>query len=108
MLIYCLTTDLFYRSKIEGTAKACGVTVEMVPSVDDFRQLCPTPPTIMLLDLHHPDALNILGLCKERVISTIGFAAHTDTATLTSARAAGCQLVLPKSAFFQRLPSLLR
>jgi hypothetical protein len=40
-------------------------------------------------------------------VRTLGFGSHVDTATFDAARAAGCDQVMARSAFFSQLRDLL-
>jgi hypothetical protein len=51
-----------------------------------------------------PGVLEVLPSVSARVI---GFGSHVDRDLLAAARAAGCDQVLARSAFFSRLPQLL-
>jgi hypothetical protein len=59
-----------------------------------------------VVDLSRPGAVDALGAVPAGV-RTIAYGSHVDTAVLDAARAAGCDEVLPRSAFFSHLPTLL-
>ncbi len=102
-----LTSDYFFWSKVEGTAKALGVTARHAQTLADIESLL-ADATRVLIDLRHPDALAVIHRCADNEIETIGFVSHTDADTIESARAAGCTVVMPKSQFSQNLADILK
>ncbi len=58
----------------------------------------------VVVDLTRPGVLEVVPSLGNRVI---GFANHTERELMDSAKAAGCAVVLARSAFFSRLGELL-
>jgi hypothetical protein len=92
--------DLMDRSRIAGAAD--------VTFVDRPAALAATASDqnadVVVVDLTRPGVLEALSSIPGRVI---GFANHTERDLLQSARAAGCEKVLARSAFFSSLPDVL-
>jgi CheY-like chemotaxis protein len=103
-----LEQDLIFMSRITGTARDLGVDVRTCRSVDDLLAAAEKErPTCVLLDLHHQglDIVDFIARLKSLgPIYTVGYGSHVDAATLKQARAAGCDLVLPRSKFVTDLP----
>ena len=105
--------DLFFLAKIRETAKAVGVTV-ISPDGRAGTALSEPPPQAIFLDLGSrtlPAIERIRSLKANPItarIPIIAFASHVQTELISSARAAGCDVVLARSAFTQQLPELLR
>ena len=59
---------------------------------------------VVVVDLTRPGVLEAIASLPMRVI---GFANHTERDLMQSARIAGCETVLARSAFFSRLSELL-
>jgi hypothetical protein len=59
---------------------------------------------VVVVDLTRPGALEAVAAVEGRVV---GFANHTERELMDAARAAGCDLVVARSAFFSRLPELV-
>jgi hypothetical protein len=89
--------DLMDRSKV--AAAATDITFVNRP-----QDLAGTPADLYVIDLMRPGAVEALGSIEGRII---GFARHTEPELMKSARAAGCETVLARSAFFVQLESLL-
>jgi hypothetical protein len=89
--------DLMDRSRVE----AAGVPVQWVSSPG---QLAAADAELVIVDLSRPGVLEVLSSVSA---PTIGFASHVDRDLIGAARAAGCQQVLARSAFFGRLAELL-
>ena len=105
--------DLFFLAKIRETAKAVGVTV-ISPDGRAGTALSEPPPQAIFLDLGSRTlpAIERIRSFKANPITAripiIAFASHVQTELISSARAAGCDVVLARSAFTQQLPELLR
>ena len=92
--------DLMDRSRLAGAAD--------VIFVDRPAALAATAADhnadVVVVDLTRPGVLEAISSVPGRVL---GFANHTERDLLESARAAGCEQALARSAFFSRLPDLL-
>ena len=100
--------DLMDRSKV--AAAAPGVTFVPRPdglpaAVADAAADLDSDVTVVV-DLTRPGVLEVLPSLAGRG-RVVGFANHTARQVLDDARAAGCDQVLARSAFFSRLEELL-
>ena len=59
---------------------------------------------VVVVDLTRPGALDAVARVEGRVV---GFANHTERELMDAARAAGCDTVVARSAFFTRLRELV-
>ena len=59
---------------------------------------------VVVVDLTRPGALEAVAAVEGRVV---GFANHTERELMDAARAAGCDTVVARSAFFSRLRELV-
>lgn len=107
-----LTRDLFFASKVTGTAGALGLTVRAAASRE---QLCDAVSQgglgLVILDLDFPDVSPsdvVAALPADASIVTVAFGPHVNEAQLAAARAAGFQRVLPRSKFSAGLVEILR
>ncbi len=104
ILVFC--DDLIFTSKITATARAKGIEAAVVRTQESLvAKLLAGPAGCVVVDLHNP-SLNwatlfpALGDGRPRFV---GFGSHVDVETLKAARAAGCDLVMPRSQFVNRL-----
>ena len=104
-----LSKDLFFGSKITGTAAALGGVVDMAASqCGAIEKLGQTPYSVVIVDLQASD-LNLPDLCREAgTIPVIAFGPHVAVEAFAAAQAAGCREVLPRSRFTAQLPQLLK
>jgi len=117
--IFCFIEDLFFLAKIQETARKLGVKVEFVKGGDKeaiarLNDLTETgKPMLMVFDLNNLNAkpMTLIPKFKSRykkAISIIGFLHHLQGDLKMKALEAGCDTVMPRSAFSQSLPVLLR
>jgi CheY-like chemotaxis protein len=106
---FLLCDDLIFTSRITGTGRDLGLTIRVAKTAEVLLALArQTPPACAILDLHNPGLIiadvvaALKGLSPPPVV--IGYGSHVDTAALKAARAAGCDRVLPRSQFVEKLP----
>jgi hypothetical protein len=105
-------TDLMFTSKVTGVGKELGRTVKVYPSAKAATAAVHPDLRLALLDLSNPKntppeeiAAWKAALPPEAVL--IAYGSHVDVPALQAAKNAGCDAVLPRSAFVQRLVELL-
>jgi hypothetical protein len=116
--IYCFIEDLFFLAKIQETARKLGVKVGFVKGDKDaVARLLELPeaerPKLLVFDLNNLNAkpMSLIPKFKSKLkkaTSIIGFLNHLQGELKARAIEAGCDTVMPRSAFSQSLPSLLR
>jgi hypothetical protein len=116
--IFCFIEDLFFQAKIQETARKLGVKVEFVKGDKEaVSRLTDMPegerPTLLVFDLNNLNAKPISLIPKfksklKKATSIIGFLNHLQGDLKLKATEAGCDTVMPRSAFSQSLPNLLR
>ena len=104
--------DLFFSSKVTGTADALGLKVNVIENVDELpKKLSESSYRCVILDLTMP-GLNpaevMSAMPSENRPAVIAFGSHVMTARLQEARDAGCDEVMPKSQFSGSLPEILK
>ena len=116
--IFCFIEDLFFQAKIIETSKKLGVKVEFVKgdkeSVARLTDLAEADrPTLVVFDLNNLNAKPMTLIPKfktkfKKATSIVGFLNHLQGDLKLKAMEAGCDSVMPRSAFSQTLPNLLR
>ncbi len=116
--IFCFIEDLFFLAKIQETARKLGVKVEFVKgdkeSVDRILEFPENErPALLVFDLNNLNAkpMSLIPKFKtkfKKAVSIIGFLNHLQGDLKMKAQEAGCDAVMPRSAFSQSLPILLR
>ena len=118
--IYCFIEDMFFLAKIQETARKLGVKVEFVKVSDKdavVATLIDLPeaerPKLLVFDLNNLNAkpLTLIPKLKtklKKATSIVGFLNHLQGELKAKALEAGCDTVMPRSAFSQTLPNLLR
>ncbi|MGE5193331.1 MAG: response regulator [Deltaproteobacteria bacterium] len=107
-----VSRDLFFTSKVTGTAEMLGFDVQVVADAKAAAERVAAAPYacifIDLADLEFDVAGFFARLSAEGRPPVVAFGSHVATARLQAARDAGCDDVLPRSRFSARLPDLLR
>ena len=116
--IVCFIDDLFFTAKIQETARKLGVKVAFVKADKDIvAQLAgedeASRPGLIVFDLNNLNAkpLTLIPKLKAKLkkgTSIVGFLSHLQGDLKMKATEAGCDSVMPRSAFSQNLPNLLR
>lgn len=112
--IIAVVDDLFFASKIRGTAEALGVPVRFAGSVQAMIAAARLEhPSMVICDLHSQkvDPIKLARQLKEDdqlcSIPLVGFFSHVQTELQREAEAAGFDQVLPRSAFTKNLGRIL-
>ncbi|MGA8529865.1 MAG: response regulator [Acidobacteriaceae bacterium] len=116
--IFLFIEDLFFFAKINETARKLGIKVAFVKNEPEtVARLFDAPedgkPSLIVFDLNNAAAkpLSLIPKIKTKLkkgTSVIGFLSHLQGDLKAKALEAGCDMVMPRSAFSQNLPTLLR
>ena len=108
-----LCRDLIFTTKVTGTAQALGYHMQVASDTRSaqsaIKTLC---PQVIFVDLTAGE-LVASGALGEYIklagpqIWFVAFGPHVDEEALAMAKAAGCQVVLPRSKFAGDLPRLM-
>jgi hypothetical protein len=116
--IFFFIEDLFFLAKIQEASRKLGVKVEFVKGdkevlarITDASEA--DRPALLVFDLNNAGVkpLTIIPKLKAKLkksVSIIGFLSHLQGDLKMKAVEAGCDTVMPRSAFSQSLPNLLR
>jgi len=108
--VVALMDDLFFQMKLAETAKQLGVEVKVAANGDALMALLENQPKLVIVDLNarsNPiQAIQKLRLVQKD-LRVVGFLSHVQTELAAQAQAAGCDEVLPSSAFTQNLAAIL-
>ena len=113
--VIAVVEDLFFASKIRGTAEQVGVSVNFPRSLDAVMEVAlRDQPKLIICDLHS-QKVDPIELAKQlkaddrlRSIPLLGFFSHVQTELQRQAEEAGFDRVMPRSAFTRTLPEILR
>jgi hypothetical protein len=116
--IFFFIEDLFFIAKIQETARKLGVKVAFVKNEKDAVAALTAGveedrPGLIVFDLNNANAkpLTLIPKLKaklKRSTSIVGFLSHLQGDLKAKAVEAGCDTVMPRAAFSQNLPNLLR
>ena len=115
--IFAFIEDLFFMAKIQETARKLNVKVEFVKTDKDLMEKMQLngeeKPSLIIFDLNLASVkpLTLIPKLKSKLkkgTSIIGFLSHVQGDLKQKAHEVGCDMVLPRSAFSQNLPQLLR
>ena len=113
-MVLAAVDDLLFSSKIRATAKAAGVELAFARSPQEILEQARTQkPSLVIFDLNSgkTDPVATIAALKAdpalATFRTLAFASHVHTDLIASARKAGADQVLPRSAFAANLAELL-
>lgn len=112
--IIAIVDDLFFASKIRGTAEQVEVSVSFPRHADGVAEIIKRDsPALIICDLHSTriDAIDLARRLKAneetRDIPLLGFFSHVQTELRQNAEQAGFNRVIPRSVFAKSLIQLL-
>lgn len=117
--IFAFIEDLFFLAKIQETGRKLNVKVEFVKTDKDILERLSNgngngeKPSLIIFDLNNMAAKPLQTIPKlkrelKKGTTIIGFVSHVQGDLKLKAMEAGCDMVIPRSAFSQNLPNLLR
>jgi CheY-like chemotaxis protein len=120
--IYCFIDDLFFLAKIQEVSRKLNIKVEFVKTGEELFEKMgvvngegngATKPSLIIFDLNNANAKPLTTIPKlkktlKKETTIIGFLSHLQAELKSKAQEAGCDMVLPRSAFSSNLPQLLR
>ena len=112
--VIAVVDDLFFASKIRGTAEQVGARVQFSRSIPDaIAKAHDETPALIIVDLNAGccDVLELARALKgDEVLAGVvllGFFSHIQTELQQAAVAAGYDRVMPRSAFTKNLADIL-
>ena len=112
--VIAAVSDMFFASKIRGTAEHLNVSVDFARSEAGLFDYAKTEvPSLIILDLHDtrldPFALAARLKADERLraVPLVAFFSHVETGLQQRAQESGVEHVLPRSVFTRRLAEIL-
>jgi chemosensory pili system protein ChpA (sensor histidine kinase/response regulator) len=113
--VIAVVDDLFFASKIRGTAEQAGVSITIPRTAEQAIQAAlDDAPNLVICDLHAQkiDPFELARHMKAddrlRAIPLLGFFSHVQTQLQADAKQAGFDQVIPRSAFAKNLISILQ
>ncbi len=116
--IYFFIEDLFFIAKIQETARKLGVKVAFIKNDKESIAALTSHeeedrPGLIVFDLNNANAkpMTLIPKLKTKLkksTSIVGFLSHLQGDLKAKAVEAGCDTVMPRAAFSQNLPNLLR
>jgi len=110
-IVAALMDDLFFQMKVAETAKQLGLQLKVAANGEALLALLDSSPKLIIVDLNARNqpiqAIELLR-AKKNGVPVIGFLSHVQVELAQQARAAGCDEVMPRSAFTQNLANILR
>ena len=107
--ILAVVNDLFFSVKLSEAAKRSGLALEFVKEGNLVLEKAGEKPSLIIFDLNF-DAVQPLQLISElkskpltKGISLIGYLSHVQADLKQQAQAAGCDMVMARSAFSTNL-----
>jgi PleD family two-component response regulator len=115
--IFAFVDDLFFLAKIQEISRKLNVKVEFVKSEKELAEKTSDNPeerpSLIVVDLNSNSIKPLPIISKlrskfKKPTSILGFVSHVQGDLKMKAQEAGCDVVMPRSAFSQNLPNILR
>lgn len=112
--IVAVVSDLMFTVKIQDAAKRADVQAVFVKSEREALAEARQNPALIVLDLHNSalDPLEVIEKLKADEttsnVPVLGYVSHVQTDLKQAAEEKGCDVVMPRSAFSNNLPTILR
>lgn len=109
--VVALVSDLIFQTKITTTADHLGIPVRIVRTTRDVAAAATQASGLIIdLNLSPDDALTAVRQMKSEYpnLPIVAFCAHVETELIARANEAGADQVMPRSAFTEQLPQILR
>jgi hypothetical protein len=115
--IFAFVDDLFFLAKIQEVSRKLNVKVEFVKSEQEIAEKAgenpEDKPSLIVVDLNSNSIKPLPIISKlrskfKKPTSIVGFVSHVQGDLKVKAQEAGCDVVMPRSAFSQNLPNILR
>ena len=108
--VVALMDDLFFQMKVAETAKHLGLELKVATNGDALLSLLEPAPNLVIVDLNaRSQPLGAIERLRaaQKDLRIIGFLSHVQRDLAAQAEAAGCNEVMPRSAFTQNLAAIL-
>ena len=111
--VLAAVNDLMFQVKISGAAKHAGVTLKYVTTEKDLFEKAVAGPVLIIFDLTFEAVRPVESIRKLKGtgalkhISILGYLPHVQTDLQKLAQQAGCDTVMPRSAFSLNLSQIL-
>lgn len=108
--VVALMDDLFFQMKVAETAKHLGLELKVATNGDALLGLLEPSPNLVIVDLNarsEPLAAIERLRAARKDLRVVGFLSHVQRDLAAQAEAAGCNEVMPRSAFTQNLAAIL-
>jgi CheY-like chemotaxis protein len=113
--VVALMDDLFFQMKVAETAKHLGLELKVATNADALMSLLESAPKLVIVDLNaRSQPIQAIERLRARKNTSenssprvVGFLSHVQTDLAAQARSAGCDEVMPRSAFTQNLAAIL-
>ncbi len=106
-----LITDLFFVTRVKGTADALGVPLSVTRTVEGLIAAA-SGAGLVIVDLNATGTDPVEAIRAVKALAdtppVVAYLSHVQTELAQQAREVGADLVLPRSAFTARLPELLQ
>jgi DNA-binding NarL/FixJ family response regulator len=108
--IVAMMDDLFFQMKVAETAKHLGLELKVAANGDALLGLLEPLPRLVIVDLNarsQPLVAIERVRAAQKDLKVIGFLSHVQRDLAAQAQTAGCNEVMPRSAFTQNLAAIL-
>jgi CheY-like chemotaxis protein len=107
--ILAVVSDLMFTVKIQDAAKRAGAQITFVASHLRALERLKDKPALVILDLNFElaEPIQLISQIKAAGVPSLGYLSHVQADLKRKAEEAGCDSVVARSTFSQKLPELI-
>lgn len=109
-IVLGVMSDLFFSARINDVAKSLGMTTVIVKDKAIALERLKSKPAVVIFDLNcaSADPLELIRIAREAAVPSIGFISHVQADLKQKAQDAGCDTVVARSVFAQKILELIQ
>lgn len=105
--LFLLSSDLFFPSRIQSTARSLGIKTQLYSKASDLTQIPDEAHLILDMELPNLDFAALESAIAEKRIHAIGYAPHVKIDLIRGGQSAGMSKIYTRGQFTESLADIL-
>lgn len=107
-ILYLLSADLFFPSRIQSTASALGLKTQLLTRADSLPELPQGGHLILDMEVPNLDFPQLQQSIEDNHLQCIGYAPHVKTELFQAGKSSGMSKIYTRGQFTEALPEILQ